>query len=181
MIPACRPCHFDFRARVAGKSGFCKRNPGWFPGLRFFSSLRQSGVVGFGTVFRMKKITFLTDDFCALFLGLFITLLALGTLAQPGLQAWGWAASIQEWVNPAQAVKPVDPKSTVSPAISLAGTLGFLLAALMAIDLARGNPVGKNLPRHGLVLALGYGCFLLGHHGLLAVTDTRKLDSFGLN
>ena len=181
MIPACRPCHFDFRARVAGKSGFCKRNPGWFPGLRFFSSLRQSGVVGFGTVFRMKKIPFLTDDFCALLLGLFITLLALGTLAQPGLQAWGWAASIQEWVNPAQAVKPVDPKSTVSPAISLAGTLGFLLAALMAIDLARGNPVGKNLPRHGLVLALGYGCFLLGHHGLLAVTDTRKLDSFGLN
>jgi len=129
----------------------------------------------------MKKSIFHSDDWCALVLGLLITGMALPTLANPALQPWGWASSIQEWVNPGQALKTVDTKSTVSPLLSLAGTLGFLLAALVAIDWTRGNPIWKNLPRHATVLLLGYGCFLLGHHGILATTDAKKLKSFGLD
>ena len=128
----------------------------------------------------MKKSLFCSDDWCALLLGLLIAGVALPTLSQPGLQPWGWASSIQEWVKPQSAVKTVDPKWSLSPSTSLACTLGFLLAALAAIDWARGNAVVKNLPRHATVLLLGYGCFLLGHHGILATTDAKKLESFQL-
>ena len=129
----------------------------------------------------MKKHAVLTDDLFALGLGLFIALVALPTLFSPGIQPWGWASSIQEWVSPAQAIKTVDAKSSLSAGMSLAATLVFLLAALMFIDLVRGKAILPNMSRHAVVLALGYGCFVLGHHGILATTNASKLKSFGLS
>lgn len=129
----------------------------------------------------MKKSNLLSDDFFALVLGVFIVLVAVPTTVSPGVQLWGWASSIQEWVSPTQAIKTVDAKSGASTGASLLGTLGFLLGALALIDVIRGHSAVKNLPRHVTVLLLGYGCFLLGHHGILATTDAKKLKTFGLS
>jgi len=125
------------------------------------------------------RIQVISEDWMALWLGLFIFLGAIVYMV--GLDVYGWAAKVGVWTSLGKAVNPVSKTFAWIPSfMSIFLTYIFLLV-LMMIG-AKG--FSTNLKRFALgftiIFWISYSCLIVGHWAPIAAT-TDQLEKFNLN
>jgi uncharacterized membrane protein YadS len=116
-----------------------------------------------------EKSILKSEDWMALFIGLFLFLLTSTQLA--GIDLLGWAARIGVWTDLSKAVTPFSPKGfAISGLFSVIATYIFLLV-LMTIGAAlMGLNAGKFIGAFTLVFWISYISLLAGHWAYIAAT-----------
>ncbi|HEX7116462.1 MAG TPA: putative sulfate exporter family transporter [Steroidobacter sp.] len=120
----------------------------------------------------------ISEDWAAVWLGLFIFLLSLGALA--GADLLGWSAKPEVWISLDKALGAVSSASTVSPVLSLAATILFVLIVMAVGARMLGADVRRFVVAFAALLAIAYVCWIVGHYAYIAAT-TDKLGKFGIS
>ncbi len=130
-----------------------------------------------------------TEDWWAVWIGLFIFVLALATLG--GVDLLGWGVDTHVWSNVTKSMAPIAtnkaykdlpaevgslyPYKELPGVVCLVLTYVFLLLVLTAGAAAMGWNVRRFVAAFTAVFWISYGCWLLGHNVYLAATpDTWK-------
>src|SRR5262249_2633947 len=126
----------------------------------------------------MARAVFTTEDWWAVWIGLTVFCLSLGTLAGVDLLGWGVATSV--WLNLGKAMAPVSKAYGGMPGfVSLLLTYLFMLAVLSTGAWALRLKVRKFAAGFSAIFWITYACWLLGNYAAIAATpDKRK--GFGL-
>lgn len=119
----------------------------------------------------------ISEDWLSLWLGLFIFVLSLGLYA--GVDIFGWAVKISEWLNVGKALSPISKNVAISGFASLVFTYLFLLIVMGVGAVLLKADVKKFALGFTGVFWIGFGCYLLGHYAYIAVTPD-KLQKFGI-
>ena len=115
------------------------------------------------------KSMFKTDDWWAVWIGLFVLILALGPLA--GLDILGWAVKTNVWVDLGKAVEPVSkPYASVPGFLSLILSYLFLLVIMSIGAVALRLNLGKFAIGFTIIFWLSYVCWLIGNSAVIAAT-----------
>src|SRR5579872_472559 len=117
--------------------------------------------------------TRLTEDWLAVYIGLFVFVLSLALLF--GIDLLGWAVTTSVWTTPSKALAPASKHYASLPAVlSLMGTYVFLLIILLAAAKA----LRADLKRFALgftgVFAVSYFCWFLGSWAYIAATPDKR-------
>jgi uncharacterized membrane protein YadS len=118
------------------------------------------------------------EDWLALWLGLGIFVLGLGTFV--GLDVLGWGVKTSVWTDVGKALAPVSSGYGALPGIvSLLLTYVFLLVMMGIGAIALGANVRKFVAGFTVAFWLAYGCWLAGHWAHIAATPDA-LGKFGI-
>jgi len=117
--------------------------------------------------------TRLTEDWLAVWIGLFVFVLSLSLLL--GTDLLGWAVTTSVWTQPSKALVPASKLYVRLPSLfSLVATYVFLLAIL----LVAAKTLGANLQRFArgftVVFFLSYACWFLGSWAYIAATPDKR-------
>lgn len=115
----------------------------------------------------------LTEDWLAVWIGLFVFVLSLASLF--GTDLLGWSITTAVWTSPSKALAPASKVYAKLPSlISLAATYLFLLTILLVAARA----LRANLKRFAVgftaVFVLSYGCWFLGSWAYIAATPDKR-------
>jgi uncharacterized membrane protein YadS len=116
---------------------------------------------------------FASEDWWAVWLGLFLVGLGLPTVA--GMDILGWALTTNVWIEPAKGVAPFSKDYVHVP-----GAVSLLLTYLLLLGLVTigASAQGFNLPRFiasfTVVFALSYLCLFAGHYAYIAQTPDKR-------
>ncbi len=121
----------------------------------------------------------LSEDWLALWLGLFIFVLSLGVFA--GVDVLGWGIKTNVWIDLGKALAPFSGRyEKVSGPVSLLLTYVFM-TILMAIC---AKILDLNLKRFlvgfTLVFWISYACWLAGNNAYVAATTKPEMSKFGI-
>lgn len=127
----------------------------------------------------MNKL-FKTEDWWSVWIGLFVFVLGLFTLA--GVDLLGWGVKTNVWGNLGKATQAVSSTYAGLPgAVSIILTYLFLLI----ITSVGAKAIGLNLSKFAigftLLFWIAYGCWLLGSWAPIAVNTPADMQKFGLN
>jgi uncharacterized membrane protein YadS len=127
----------------------------------------------------MRKDQGIGEDWLALWLSLFIFVLALGPVI--GVDALGWAVKAKVWTDIGKSL------STVSASFDGIGVVGALIATyvfLLAVLTAGASLLNTNVKRFAvaftIVFFVSYACWLLGHWANIAVTTPGDMQKLGI-
>ena len=124
-----------------------------------------------------KKIG-LSEDWLALWLGLFIFVLGMGVFID--LDLLGWGARVSVWTDITKALSPVSGALKGLPGITaLILTYLFVLMITQIGAIAMHFDVGRFVRGFTLVFWISYICWLMGHYAYIAATPD-KIKSFGI-
>ena len=124
-----------------------------------------------------KKIG-VSEDWLALWLGLFIFVLGMGVFIDLDLLGWGARTSV--WTDITKALSPVSGALKGLPGITaLILTYLFVLMITQIGAIAMHFDVGRFVRGFTLVFWISYICWLMGHYAYIAATPD-KLKSFGI-
>jgi uncharacterized membrane protein YadS len=114
-----------------------------------------------------------TEDWLAVYIGMFIFVLSLGLLW--GADLLGWAVVTSVWIAPGKALAPVSKAYANLPALlSLVATYVFLLVILaVGIKALRGN-VKRFAAGFTGIFVLSYFCWFLGSWAYIAATPDKR-------
>lgn len=114
-----------------------------------------------------------TEDWWAVWLGLFI--FALGLLKLAGVDLVGWVVKTNVWVDLSKALVPAAEslKETLSGWTSLVLTYLFLTVILSIGIAAMGGRVGRFIVGFTIVFWLTYVCWIIGHYAHIAATPDK--------
>lgn len=119
-----------------------------------------------------------SEDWAAVWLGLFIFVLSLGALV--GADLLGWSAKPAVWISLDAAIGPVSSSSSMSPLVSLAATIVFVLIVMAIGARMLGADVRRFVAAFAALLAIAYVCWVAGHYAYIAATSD-KLGKFGID
>lgn len=119
-----------------------------------------------------------SEDWAAVWLGLFIFILSLGALV--GADLLGWSARPAVWISLEGALGPVSSSSSVSPIVSLAATIVFVLVVMTVGARMLGADIRRFVAAFAALLAIAYVCWVAGHYAYIAATSD-KLGKFGID
>ena len=119
-----------------------------------------------------------SEDWMALWIGLFLFLLAFLQLA--GLDLLGWAAKFNNWIDISKSVSTVSKGSTIQPILSVLLTYLFLLAVMSAGTRLMGHSIGKFIPAFTGVYWISYLAMVIGNFAYIAATK-NDLAKFGIS
>jgi uncharacterized membrane protein YadS len=115
-----------------------------------------------------------TEDWWAVWIGLFI--FALSLLSLVGLDALGWGVATAEWTDLGKALGPASPRYTGLPGwASLLVTYLFLLAVLTLGASQLGLDPRRFVLGFTFVFWVSYLCLLLGHYAYIAATPDKRV------
>ncbi|MGQ9498185.1 MAG: putative sulfate exporter family transporter [Desulfotomaculales bacterium] len=114
-----------------------------------------------------------TEDWWAVWLGLFIFLLGLLKLA--GVDLVGWVVNTKVWLDLSKALAPASEslKETLSGWTSLVLTYLFLTAILSIGVAAMGGKVGRFIGGFTVIFWITYICWIIGHYAYIAATPDK--------
>jgi uncharacterized membrane protein YadS len=120
----------------------------------------------------------ISEDWLALWLGLFIFVLGMGVFID--LDLLGWGAKTSVWTDITKALSPVSGALKGLPGITaLILTYLFVLMITQIGAIAMHFDVGRFVRGFTLVFWISYICWLMGHYAYIAATPD-KLKSFGI-
>ncbi len=120
----------------------------------------------------MKNL-FSTEDGWALWIGLLIFVLSLGTVA--GVDLLGWAVDARVWSDPSRSLGPPSASFDGLPGpASLALMYLFLLGILSLGAKVLKFPLGRFALGFSGVFWISYACWLAGHNAFLAATPNER-------
>jgi uncharacterized membrane protein YadS len=117
-----------------------------------------------------------SEDWMALWLGLFV--FALSTGLWFGVDLLGWASKTSVWVSLDQAMAPVT-KGSVGVATSIALTFAFFVALMALAAWGLGASLRRFVPAFVAIYVVSSLCWLLGHYAHIAAT-ADKLQGLGI-
>lgn len=124
-----------------------------------------------------KTKTGLSEDWLAVWGGLLIFALSLGSLA--GRDLLGWCVKTRPWLQLDKALVPVS-QSTMPGVWSLLATFCFLAFATGLGAVALQLPLGRFLRGFTAVFWISYACWIAGSYAYIAVTPDKRAD-FGIH
>ncbi len=114
---------------------------------------------------------FKSEDWWAVWLGLFIFL--LGLLRLTGVDLVGWAVKTSVWLDLSKALAPVSKAFPLSGFASLILTYVFLTAILSIGVAAMGGKVGRFIGGFTIIFWITYCCWIAGHNAFIAATPDQ--------
>jgi uncharacterized membrane protein YadS len=127
-----------------------------------------------------QKSQFGTEDWWAVWIGLFIFLLSL--LYMAGVDVLGWVISPKIWKQFMQSMGPVSKTySSMSGFLSLFLTYLAFLVVLSIGAKAVGLKVGKFVYGFTVIFILTYACVIVGHYANIAANSPGDLKKFNLS
>lgn len=116
---------------------------------------------------------FKTEDWWAVWLGLFIFLLGLLQLA--GVDLVGWVVKTKVWLSLSEALAPASKslEGTLSGFSSLLLTYVFLTVILSIGVAAMGGKVGRFIGGFTIIFWITYICWIIGHYAYIAATPDK--------
>ena len=127
----------------------------------------------------MKKKFFSTEDWWAVWIGLFVFAVSLFNLG--GVSLMGWAVKTNVWMDLSKALDVVAPKAWAVP-----GWVGLIMTYLfmLIITSVGAKVMGWNLQKYMVgftfIFWIGYACWLLGSNAFSAVNTPADQQKFGL-
>jgi uncharacterized membrane protein YadS len=114
-----------------------------------------------------------TEDWWAVWLGLFI--FALGLLKLAGVDLVGWVVKTNVWLDLSKALVPASEllKETLSGWTSLVLTYLFLTVILTIGVATMGGKVGRFIAGFTIIFWLTYICWIIGHYAHIAATPDK--------
>lgn len=113
-----------------------------------------------------------SEDWWALWLGLFIFVLGLLKLA--GVDALGWVVKTSVWLDLAKALSPASKAYGGMPGIvSLLLTYLFLLVITSIGTAVMGGKVGRFAVGFTIIFWITYLCWIIGHYAFVAATPDQ--------
>ncbi|MGD0211952.1 MAG: putative sulfate exporter family transporter [Terriglobales bacterium] len=114
-----------------------------------------------------------TEDWLAVWIGLFVFALSLGLLA--GIDLLGWAVTTSVWTVPAKALAPASKLYSHLPAsFSLVATYFFLLAVLLVGAKALRADLKRFAAGFTAIFIVSYACWFLGSWAYIAATPDKR-------
>jgi uncharacterized membrane protein YadS len=127
----------------------------------------------------MKNL-FKTEDWWAVWIGLFVFVISLFTLF--GVDLLGWGVKTNEWIHLSQATSAVSKTYASVPGIvSLVLTYVFMLLITCVGAKALGLNLGKFAGGFTLIFWISYICWLVGAWAPIAVNTPAGLKKFGIS
>ncbi len=125
-----------------------------------------------------KKIG-ISEDWLAVWIGLFIFILSLGTFA--GMDVLGWGVTTGVWTDLSKALKPMSAAYAGLGGVgSLLATYVVLLAIMTVGALALKADIKKFIVSFTVVFWISYICWIIGSWAHIAVTTAPDLQKFGI-
>jgi uncharacterized membrane protein YadS len=125
------------------------------------------------------KDMFKTEDWWSVWIGLFVFVISLFTMA--GVDLLGWGVSTNEWINLSQATNAVSKTYAALPGIvSLILTYVFMLVITSVGAKVLGMDLGKFAIGFTIIFWLSYLCWLLGHWAPIATNTPEGMKKFGI-
>ena len=120
-----------------------------------------------------------SEDWLALFLGLFIFVLSLGVFG--GIDILGWGVKTSVWIDVGKALSPFSARYQHLPAFaSLLMTYVFMSALMGICAKVLGADLKKFLVGFTLIFWISFGCWLLGNNAYIAATTQPEMKKFGI-
>src|SRR5438046_3053991 len=116
-----------------------------------------------------------TEDWWAVWIGLLVFVLSLGTVG--GFDLFGWGVATQDsWLYLDKAMAPVSAKhyAGLPGFVSLIFTYLFLLAVLSVGARFLGLNLRRFIPSFTVVFWVSYACLLLGHYAYIAAVPNKR-------
>jgi uncharacterized membrane protein YadS len=127
----------------------------------------------------MQETRRLSEDWLALWLGLFIFALSLGVFA--GVDVLGWGVKTNVWIHPGKALAPFSKSYEGLPAVaSLLATYAFMAVLMGIAGWLLGAHLKKFLVGFTIVFWVSYGCWLVGNYAYIAATTQPEMARFGI-
>ena len=121
----------------------------------------------------------ISEDWLAVWIGLFIFLLSLGVYIGIDLLGFGITTSI--WTDLSKALKPVaKPFADLGGIGSLVATYVFLLAVMTIGAAALKAKIGRFVVGFTIVFFISYLCWIIGSWANIAVTTPPDMKKFGI-
>jgi uncharacterized membrane protein YadS len=128
----------------------------------------------------MENKLFKTEDWWAVWIGMFIFIIGLGPMV--GWDTLGWAAKTNMWTSLSKSVAPISKSyESVSGLFSLLLTYLVLLVLLGIGAKSLGAKMGKFIYGFTVIFWLTYACFIIGHYAYIAVNSSADLQKFGIS
>ena len=119
-----------------------------------------------------------SEDWLALFLGLFIFVLSLGVFG--GFDLLGWGVKTNVWIDPRKALTPFSGYPNMPGVVSLLLTFAFLAAVMTVCAWILRADLKKFLLGFTVVFWVSYACWLLGNNAYIAATTQPEMKKFGI-
>ena len=127
----------------------------------------------------MESKLFKTEDWWAVWIGMFIFIIGLGPMV--GWDTLGWAAKPGVWIGLSKSVAPVSKGyASMSGFFSLILTYLSLLVVMGIGARALGAQMGKFVYGFSVIFWLTYICVVIGHNAYIAVNSPADLQKFGI-
>jgi uncharacterized membrane protein YadS len=125
------------------------------------------------------KDLFKTEDWWSVWIGLFVFVVSLFTMA--GADLLGWGVNTNEWINLSQATNAVSKTYAALPGIvSLILTYVFMLVIVSVGAKVLGMDLGKFAIGFTIIFWLSYLCWLIGHWAPIAANTPEAMQKFGI-
>jgi len=122
---------------------------------------------------------FKSEDWWAVWIGLFIFVLSLGVMV--GVDLLGWGFKVNMWVDPAKILAPISKNYAALPGwASLILTYAAFTIILSVGVKALGGDVGKFIYGFTIIFFLTYICVALGSFANIAANSPKDIEKFGL-
>lgn len=118
-----------------------------------------------------------SEDWMALWIGLFLFLLSIGHLI--GIDVLGWAAKLNVWKDAAKIAVPISKGYAISGLGSVLLTYLFTLVVMTIGARLLGYSISKYVLGFTLVFIISYISLIIGHFAYIAATPD-KLKAFGI-
>lgn len=118
-----------------------------------------------------------SEDWWALWIGLFIFVLGLFAMAKVDLLGWAMSASV--WTDVGKAVAPVSKAFKMSGLASVFATYVFLLVVMSVGARSLRANMGRFVGGFTVIFWLSVVLWIIGHNALLAATPNAR-EKFGL-
>ena len=117
--------------------------------------------------------TRVTEDWLAVYIGLFVFVLSLALLF--GIDLLGWAVTTSVWTTPSKALAPASKHYASLPVVlSLIGTYVFLLIILLVGAKALRADLKRFAVGFTAVFTVSYFCWFLGSWAYIAATPDKR-------
>jgi uncharacterized membrane protein YadS len=115
----------------------------------------------------------ITEDWLAVWIGLFVFVLSLALLF--GVDLLGWAVTTSVWTAPSKALAPASKHfASLSAPLSLLATYFFLLAILLVAAKALGADLKRFAAGFTAIFIVSYACWFLGSWAYIAATPDKR-------
>lgn len=122
---------------------------------------------------------FKSEDWWAVWIGLFIFILSLGVMAGVDLLGWGFKTNL--WTDVSTALAPISKNyENISGLTSLLLTYVAFTVILSIGIKALGGDIGKFVYGFTIIFFLTFLCVLLGSQANIAANSPKEIEKFGL-